>query len=140
MFILAHWHGLAKLRMHTDDTIQIFQRVTRELGNELRSFRETCPAFTTKELRREAECHRRKEARAAPPNTTTTSTMSTNDRRPKVLNLNTYKLHAPGDYPSQIELFGTTDSFSTQLVCNWLFSLHGTIIEVVLTGRIRTSD
>jgi len=35
LFILAHWHGLAKLRMHTDDTIQLLQRVTSELGNKL---------------------------------------------------------------------------------------------------------
>ena len=115
LFILAHWHGLAKLRMHTDDTIQLLQRVTRELGNELQIFRETCTTFVTKELRREAESHRRREARAptAPPKN---STPATNGRRPKVLNLNTYKLHALGDYASQIKLFGTTDSFSTQLV------------------------
>ena len=35
LFILAHWHGIVKLQMHTNDTIQILQRVTRELGNEL---------------------------------------------------------------------------------------------------------
>ena len=110
--------------MHTDDTMQIFRRVTRELGDELRFFRETCTVFTTKELRREAECCRWKEAHAAPSNTTTTGATTTNDRRPKMLNLNTYKLHALGDYPSQIELFGTTDSFSTQLVCKLLSSLH----------------
>ena len=57
-----------------------------------------------------------------------------------MLNLNTYKLHALGDYPSQIKLFGTTDSFSTQLVCQTFFSLYGAIIEVVLTGGIRASD
>ena len=127
--------------MHTDDTIQIFQRVTHELGNELQFFRETCTTFTTKELRREAECRRRKEAHTAPPNTATKgSTTTTNDCRLKVLNLNTYKLHALGHYPSQIELFGTTDSFSTQLVCKQFFSLHGTITEVVLTGGTRASD
>ena len=126
--------------MHTDDTMQIFQRVTCELGNELHFFRDTCTAFTTKELRREAECRRRKEAHAAPLTTVTTSSTTTNNRRPKVLNLNTYKLHALSDYPSQIKLFGTTDSFSTQLVCNWFFSLHGTITEVVLTGEIGASD
>ena len=125
--------------MHTDDTMQIFQTVTRELGNELRLFRETCTTFTTKELRREAECRRRKEARVAPPNTATTNSTTTNNCRPKVLNLNTYKLHALGDYPSQIELFGTTDSFSTQLVCKCL-SLHAKITEVVLTGGIRASN
>ena len=125
--------------MHTDDTMKIFQRVTCELGNELQFFRETCTGFTTKELRREAECRRRKEARAAPSNTAIASS-NTNNRHPKMLNLNTYKLHALGDYPSQIELFGTTDSFSTQLVRKSFFGLYGAITEVALTGRIRASD
>lgn len=35
----------------------------------------------------------------------------------KVLNLFTYKLHALGDYVNAIRLFGSTDSYSTQIVC-----------------------
>jgi len=31
-------------------------------------------------------------------------------------NLQTYKLHALADYPSQIRMYGTTDSYSTQAV------------------------
>ena len=34
----------------------------------------------------------------------------------KTLNLNTYKFHALGDYVATIRLFGTTDSYSTQVV------------------------
>ena len=34
----------------------------------------------------------------------------------KLLNLNTYKFHALGDYVRNIRLFGTTDSYSTQVV------------------------
>ncbi|KAJ3768539.1 hypothetical protein FB446DRAFT_608422, partial [Lentinula raphanica] len=34
----------------------------------------------------------------------------------KLFNLNTYKFHALGDYPWTIRTFGTTDSYSTQLV------------------------
>ena len=41
-------------------------------------------------------------------------------RRPKVLNLNTYKLHSLGDYPDTIKQYGTTDSYSTQLVSKCL--------------------
>jgi len=121
--------------MHTDNMIQILQRVTRELGNELQIFRETCANFMTKELRREAKCHRQHEA----PNAVTTTM---NACQPKTPNLNTYKFHALGDYVyvSQIKLFGTTDSFSTQLVCEWFFILHGSITEVVLAGRTRALD
>ncbi|KAN0088099.1 hypothetical protein V8E55_006720, partial [Tylopilus felleus] len=35
-------------------------------------------------------------------------------RQPKVLNIQTYKIHSLADYPVQIRMFGTTDSYSTQ--------------------------
>lgn len=37
-------------------------------------------------------------------------------RKAKKFNLNTYKFHAMGDYVRSIQLFGTTDSFTTQIV------------------------
>ncbi|KIK14841.1 hypothetical protein PISMIDRAFT_79551, partial [Pisolithus microcarpus 441] len=122
LFVLAHWHGLVKLRMHTDETLNILEHVTWDLGNRLRSFAdETCSAFSTRELQRETESHMIRQARlkggssarfqinAAAPGTTTSC-------HSKVLNLCTYKLHALGDYVSQIRLYGTTDSFLTQPV------------------------
>jgi hypothetical protein len=33
LFELAHWHGLAKLCMHTDATLEILSSVTISLGN-----------------------------------------------------------------------------------------------------------
>ena len=36
--------------------------------------------------------------------------------RPKAFSLLTYKLHALGDYAASIRLFGTTDSYTTQIV------------------------
>lgn len=45
----------------------------------------------------------------------------------KTLNLTTYKYHALADYPSTIRQYGTTDSYSTQLVsvlCDGEFSSH----------------
>jgi hypothetical protein len=48
LFELGHWHGLAKLRMHTDVTLEILSPVTTSLGNSLRTFEEkTCAAFET---------------------------------------------------------------------------------------------
>ena len=41
----------------------------------------------------------------------------------KGFNLNTYKLHSLGDYVETIRRYGTTDSYSTQLV-SWKFSNH----------------
>jgi hypothetical protein len=52
LFTLAHWHGLAKLRMHTDVTLRILDDTTTSLGEQLRHFQaETCSAYTTCELR-----------------------------------------------------------------------------------------
>jgi hypothetical protein len=55
LFLLAYWHGLAKLRLHTEKTLNILDNVTRALGMALRAFKkETCPQFDTKELPKEA--------------------------------------------------------------------------------------
>jgi hypothetical protein len=42
--------------------------------------------------------------------------------RAKAFNINTYKLHALGDYVNSIKMFGTTDSYTTQIVRT---RLHG---------------
>lgn len=65
LFTMAHWHGLAKLRMHNDLTLDLMDAETASLGIKLRKFsRHTCPAFFTKELRREYDTRLRREAKA----------------------------------------------------------------------------
>jgi hypothetical protein len=138
---MAHWHGLAKLRMHHDLTLDILDSVTVALGNLLRSFSDvTCPAFETKELRREADARGRRESRKAaashyvsnaPPVDQASSGPGDSSvrltiehrtsggvvgRRPKKFNLGTYKGHSYGDYAKAIREYGTTDSFSTESV------------------------
>ena len=52
---MAHWHGLAKLRMHTDVTLDLLSQATISFGTKIRAFQEkTCAAFSTHEL----ECER----------------------------------------------------------------------------------
>jgi len=59
LFALCHWHGLAKLHLHTDETLDIFERVTKDLCNRICSFvTDICPHFATKELQREAKARR----------------------------------------------------------------------------------
>jgi hypothetical protein len=121
LFLLCHWHGLAKLRMHTDDTLGLMESVTVMLGNHLRKFTsETCAAFSTKELLREAVARTRRQSREAllkqGISSSQQSTTQATTRKAKTLNLQTYKLHALGDYTEQIRSYGTTDSYSTQLV------------------------
>lgn len=119
LFRLKHWHALAKLRMHTDDTLRILESVTEEVGTEIRQFvSETCSAYATKELKRETERRVRADVRTKKGGALASHpTEGSGGRRAKTLNLRTYKLHALGDYATHIRLFGTTDSFSTQPVC-----------------------
>ena len=120
LFVLCHWHGLAKLRLHTDETLKIFEQVTKDLGNRIRGFAsDTCSCFATKELPREAQARRRRQGQQNPSRSGQSQDVASHAKygqRPKGLNLQTYKLHALADYPSQIRIFGTTDSYSTQAV------------------------
>jgi hypothetical protein len=99
--------------MHTDTTLNILSQVTTSLGNSIREFEEkTCAMYQTQELEREqAARYRRRETAigglSAAPN---------DKRKTRHLNLETYKLHALGDYVATIRRFGTTDSYSTQPV------------------------
>jgi len=105
LFTCAHWHGLAKLRMHTDITLSILDKETVRIGTEFRAFAaKTCTSFKTRELRREAEARKRRHLKKE------------EGRRLKSFNLDTYKYHALGDYAKTIRRLGTTDSFSTQPV------------------------
>jgi uncharacterized protein YdaU (DUF1376 family) len=66
LFVFAQWHGFVKLRLHTDHTIGILDDTTTQLGDHLREFVETtCKEIPTKELRREYEARKRREAKAA---------------------------------------------------------------------------
>jgi hypothetical protein len=125
LFICAHWHGLAKLRMHTDLTLKIFDDETVCIGAELRKFNDTtCPAFATQELLRETKARKRRQTKKAKATSTPLAPTSTGFAAqleaegplPKTFNLQTYKLHSLGDYPDTIRTFGTTDSYSTELV------------------------
>jgi hypothetical protein len=119
---MAHWHGLAKLRLHTDETLSVLDHATTDLGQQLRSFQtETCAKYDTHELKREAEARQRRQAgQGLVPNSTESTSReigTSNHRKTKKFNLQTYKVHALGDYVDTIKMFGTTDSYTTAIVC-----------------------
>ena len=128
LFDLAHWDGLAKLRMHMDSTLNVLSQVTTALGSTLCTFQEqTCSAFPTWELqcKQTAQLHRQakntvttKPAPSNPnePGPSNTKPRNNGARLPKKLNLRTYKFHSLGDYHYTIRRFGMIDSYSTQLV------------------------
>jgi hypothetical protein len=64
LFLCTHWHGLAKLRSHTDPTLDIFDNVTIKTGTAFRHFvNNICIDFDTRELAREEGQRRRREAK-----------------------------------------------------------------------------
>lgn len=117
LYRTAEWHGFAKLRMHTSSTLDYLESLTNELGRLMRSFRDmTCSKFHTKKLPREVEASKRAQARVSGPLKRSRTDTPENETKP--LNLCTPKFHALGDYVHTIRMFGTTDSFSTQVVWN----------------------
>ncbi|KJA13591.1 hypothetical protein HYPSUDRAFT_151446 [Hypholoma sublateritium FD-334 SS-4] len=113
LFILAHWHALAKLRQHTELSLDILESVTIQLGQSLRDFEaKTCSAYDTRELKREETARRRHAESAGATNRPNSENAA--GALPKVLNLNTYKDHSLGDYVETIRQCGTVDSYSTE--------------------------
>jgi hypothetical protein len=128
LYRLAEWHALAKLRMHTEHTLEYLDKATTKLGHELRSFRDwTQKVYSCKELPRETDVrNRRRQQKANKDHKMTgqggaTATCKKAKPKSKTFNLFTYKFHALGDYVQTIHLFGTTDSYSTQIVVQLFF-------------------
>jgi len=61
LYRISEWHALAKLRMHTEDSLALMEESTKEIGELLRQFRRlTCTQFGTVELPREADARLRR--------------------------------------------------------------------------------
>jgi hypothetical protein len=117
LYRAAEWHGFAKLRMHTQATLDHLDSLTKEYGRLMRSFRDlTCSQFDTKELPREVDTRKRAQQHAHARGLGTVSQAVSVARRRKTLNLFMPKFHALGDYVHTIQIFGSTDSYSTQVV------------------------
>ena len=118
LFICAHWHGLAKLGLHSDNTLDIMDDMTVKLGSQFREFRDRiCPQFQTRELPREVAAHQRRRSKQNHHSGGNSAARFSKDPCQKTFNLDTYKYHSLGDYTSTIHRFGTTDSYSTIMVC-----------------------
>ncbi|KAI0667060.1 hypothetical protein C8Q78DRAFT_1140637 [Trametes maxima] len=106
LFVSAYWHALAKMRMHTDTSLQILDDSTSLLGNELRHFAAvTCTKFDTRETQAEYDLRKRAEARrasnqAGPSNSAAQPSSSTAQQ---------------SYYAWCIKRTGTTDSYTTQM-------------------------
>ena len=139
LYRLAEWHAFAKLRMHTEHTLLQLEHTTVVLGQQLWYFRDwSHTVFTLRELPSEKEARdrrhnkQRNKAPLTPAENNTSNAVSSKDPtqskkskpRVEILNLLTYKLHVLGDYVRSIRLFGTTDSYSTQIVSHFSFAVQ----------------
>lgn len=135
IFRLSHWHGLAKLRLHSDLTLDILDTETTYLGDALRTFKnKTCAAFQTREFKREVDSRKKKAVKKTAPGGSSASNTTSNNETPKnvgpaadsegrafkAFSLKTYKAHALGDYVDIIKRIGTSDSFSSETVSLFL--------------------
>lgn len=117
--------------------MDILDSETTVLGQELRNFQsKICPAFETRELRKEANSRNKKAAdrksksasekkkpvgkskSSGKSNSKLVDPPGVNDEERKLIafSLDTYKAHSLGDYVDTIKQLGTTDSFSTEVV------------------------
>ena len=127
LFELATWHGLAKLRLHTDTTLSNLETSTTRLGHLLRKFKTiVCAAYITRDLPSEEAARGRRQAAKAkkaaeaekPTQQPQTQTQATTKKKAKLrtFNMETYKLHSLPDVAASIRAFGVTENTSTKNV------------------------
>ena len=63
LWYLLFWHALAKLRLHTESTLEIMEAVTSLLGKSTRQFARACKTIETCELPAEVGARVRRDAR-----------------------------------------------------------------------------
>ena len=109
LYVILSWHALAKLRIHSDVTVNQLKNRTVLLGKVLRRFQTNiCSHYTTFETPRETQARIRTASSSA--------TGTTGGKKARTLNILTSKIHAIGDYANEIVRYGPTDIYSTQQV------------------------
>ena len=84
LYRTAEWHALAKLRMHSDSTLDLLEELTSEFGKLIRQFRDlTCSEFATVELPRETAARNRRQAQKQ-ASTPSSSSLDPNPTRTEV--------------------------------------------------------
>lgn len=128
LFHLAEWQALTKLQLHTKDLLALLDLALRQLGAQMWKFQQiTCAAFQAKELPKETAQRMRKELADLQSGHQKKAVRSKS--LPKAFNIDTYKFHALGDYRKTICLFGTTDSYSTQIVSAHVIWRHSSLFD-----------
>ncbi|KIM78572.1 hypothetical protein PILCRDRAFT_11038 [Piloderma croceum F 1598] len=108
LFVCAQWHGLAKLRLHTDQTLALLDDATVEIGNKFHS-------FTKKDVSSLKKASGSQVSNVGAHSLAPDKAHQKRDNiLPKSFNLDIYKYHALGDYANTIRRCGTTDSYTSE--------------------------
>jgi hypothetical protein len=104
LFELATWHTFMKLQVYIDKTLEVLTAAIKTLMRAMRRFhQETCEAFITVELPKEAEAHGRcTAALTAKGHSRQVKKKASTSLKQKKFNLATYKYHALADYAKTI--------------------------------------
>ncbi|OJT02243.1 hypothetical protein TRAPUB_13472 [Trametes pubescens] len=114
LFELVNWYALAKLRLHTQVTVDIFRAATKHMYAAVRHFaRTTCEGHITHELAKEADARARRQG--AQPGSKRTGKTRTQPRVVKFGTWKTYKYHVLGDCPDYVESAGPLETTSTKM-------------------------
>jgi len=113
LFELATWHAFARLWVHTDGTLDMFQASTKSLMAAVWQFIwDTCKFYVAQELPKEtAACGWCMAALTAKQGSHSTKGKTSAAPKGKKLNLETYKYHTLADYPKTIRMFRTADNY-----------------------------
>lgn len=116
--------------MHTESTLTALDHQTTILGLRLRRFQEfTATAFpSVVETNNEFEARKRRETQTALANNKLPGPFQ---KQPRQFSLSTPKLSSLGDYVKAARLFGTTDSYSTQIVRLLILILLALILNML---------
>ena len=86
LYRTAEWHAFAKLWLHTESTLQHLKRLTTELGQLMRKFRDaTQSGFATFELLKETGARKRRQKSGKGKEKAVAG--NTSGHKPKILNL-----------------------------------------------------
>ena len=145
LFVMACWHASAKLRLHTEKTLNVFRGLTSAFTKEIRHFaNKICPRFKTVETPSESATSLRAEATRIKKGKPSTNVSTRGAKKTaKTFNIDTPKFHSIAHYPDAIAMYGTTDSYSTQMVRHYrirsAIKYPSTDADVAILGRTRTS-
>jgi hypothetical protein len=104
LFELATWHAFARLWVHTDGTLDMFQVSTKSLMAAVWQFIwDTCEFYMTQELPKETVAHgQHMVALTVKQGSRSTKGKTSATLKRTKLNLETYKYHTLADYPETI--------------------------------------